>query len=150
VRHGTQSLAPERRDIPTTYYHRSGPLGDIVGGLRARGPLAEVGLIGLGAGTIAAYGEAGEHFTYFEIDPAIARLAKNPAYFTYLSDSRADVSIVLGDGRRRMAECADGRFDLLVLDAFSSDAIPVHLLTREAVQLYLRKLKPGGCLALHL
>ena len=74
----------------------------------------------------------------------------NTAYFTYIADSRAQVSIVLGDGRRKISECADGRFDLIILDAFSSDAIPVHLLTREAVALYLRKLKPGGCLALHL
>ncbi len=150
TRHGVQSLDPQRRRVPSTYFHPSGPLGDIVRGLRERGPIAEVGIIGLGAGTIAAYGAAGEHITYFEIDPAVARLAQNPAYFTYLTDSPAKISIVLGDGRRRLAECADGRFDLLILDAFSSDAIPVHLLTREAVALYLRKLKPGGCLALHL
>jgi hypothetical protein len=150
TRHGAQSLDPLRRRIPTTYFHPSGPLGDIERGLRARGPIAEVGIIGLGAGTVAAYGEPGEHITYFEIDPAVARIAENPAWFTYLSDSRASVSVVLGDGRRRIAECADGRFDLIILDAFSSDAIPVHLLTREAVALYLRKLKPGGCLALHL
>jgi len=150
TRHGSQSLDAKRRLIPTTYYHRSGPLGDIVRGLRARGPIAEAGLIGLGAGTAAAYGEPGERFTYFEIDPAVARIAKNTSFFTYLADSHAAVSIVLGDGRRRIAESPDGRFDLIVLDAFSSDAIPVHLLTREAVALYLRKLKPGGCLALHL
>jgi spermidine synthase len=118
--------------------------------LRERGPIAEVALIGLGAGTAAAYGNAGERFTFFEIDPAIARIAQNPKFFTYLTDSRAQVAIVLGDGRRRIAECADGRFDLIVLDAFSSDAIPVHLLTKEAVTLYLRKLKPSGILALHL
>ena len=150
TRHGSQSLDAKRRLIPTTYYHPSGPLGDIVRGLRERGAIAEVALIGLGAGTAAAYGESGERFTYFEIDPSIARLARNPAFFTYLTDSRARVEIVLGDGRRRIAECADGRFDLIVLDAFSSDAIPVHLLTREAVATYLRKLKPRGCLALHL
>ncbi len=150
TRHGSQSLDRARRLTPTTYYHPSGPLGDIMGGLRARGPLAEVALIGLGAGTAAAYGNAGERFTFIEIDPSIARIAKDPRYFTYLTDSRAEVSVVLGDGRRRIAEFADGRFDLIVLDAFSSDAIPVHLLTREAVSLYLRKLKPGGCLALHL
>ena len=150
TRHGSQSLDRARRLTPTTYYHPSGPLGDIFRGLRARGPIPEVALIGLGAGTAAAYGYAGERFTFFEIDPAVARIAQNPNYFTYLTDSRAEVSVVLGDGRRRIAECADGRFDLIVLDAFSSDAIPVHLLTREAVSLYLRKLKPGGCLALHL
>jgi hypothetical protein len=150
TRHGSQSLDPARRLTPTTYYHPSGPLGDIVRGLRKRGPIAEVALIGLGAGSAAAYGNAGERFTFFEIDSAVARIAQDPKYFTYLTDSRAEVSVVLGDGRRRIAECADGRFDLIVLDAFSSDAIPVHLLTEEAVGLYLRKLKPGGCLALHL
>jgi SAM-dependent methyltransferase len=150
TRHGSQSLDRERRLLPTTYYHPTGPLGDIVRGLRTRGPIADAGLIGLGAGTAAAYGDAGERFTYFEIDPAVARLAQNPAYFTYLSDSRATVSIVLGDGRRRIAEAPDASFDLIVLDAFSSDAIPVHLLTREAVTIYLRKLKPRGCLAIHL
>jgi SAM-dependent methyltransferase len=150
TRHGSQSLDPERRLIPTTYFHPSGPLGDIVRGMRARGPILEIGVIGLGAGTTAAYGEPGSHVTYFEIDPAVARLAWDPAFFTYLTDSRAEISVVLGDGRRRIAECADGRFDLIILDAFSSDAIPVHLLTREAVSLYLRKLKPGGCLAFHL
>jgi SAM-dependent methyltransferase len=150
TRHGSQSIDPERRLIPTTYFHPSGPLGDIVRGMRKRGPLAHVGVIGLGAGTTAAYGESGEQITYFEIDPAVARLARDPAYFTYLTDTHAKVDIVLGDGRRRIAECADGRFDLIILDAFSSDAIPVHLLTREAVALYLRKLKPGGCLAIHL
>ncbi len=148
--HGSQSLDPGRRSIPTTYYHPSGPLGDIVRGMRERGPIDQFGVVGLGAGSTAAYAKPGEHVTYFEIDPAVARLAWNPAYFTYLTDSPAQVSIVLGDGRRRIAECADGRFDLIILDAFSSDAIPVHLLTREAVALYLRKLKPGGCLALHL
>jgi len=150
TRHGSQSLDPTRRHTPTTYYHPSGPLGDIVRGLRERGSIAEVALIGLGAGTAAAYGNAGERFTFFEIDAAVARLAQDPRFFTYLEDSPATVSIVIGDGRLRIAECADGRFDLIVLDAFSSDAIPVHLLTQEAVALYLRKLKPGGCLALHL
>lgn len=150
TRHGSQALEPERRRTPTTYYHPSGPLGDVFRGLRARGSVTDVGLIGLGAGSAAAYGEAGERFTYFEIDPAVARIARDPAFFTYLTDSRAQVDVVLGDGRRRLAECADGRFDLIVLDAFSSDAIPVHLLTREALSMYLRKLKPGGCVALHL
>jgi len=150
TRHGAQSVDPERRLLPTTYFHPSGPLGDIMRGLRERGPIADVGIIGLGAGTIAAYGQPGERITYFEIDPSVARIARDPALFHYIEDSKAQVSIVLGDGRRRIAECADERFDLIILDAFSSDAIPVHLLTREAIALYLRKLKPGGCLALHL
>jgi hypothetical protein len=150
TRHGSQFKDLARRPIPTTYYHPSGPLGDIVRGMRERGRLAEVAIIGLGAGATAAYGEPGERFSYFELDPAVARVARDPALFTYVTDSRASVEIVLGDGRRQLAACADGRFDLIVLDAFSSDAIPVHLLTREAVATYLRKLRPSGCLAFHL
>jgi SAM-dependent methyltransferase len=150
TRHGSQSLDPAGRLIPTTYYHPSGPLGDIVRGMRERGRLADVAIIGLGAGSTAAYGESGERFSYFELDPGIARVARDPALFTYLIDSHATVEVVLGDGRRRIADRADRSFDLIVLDAFSSDAIPVHLLTREAVAIYLRKLRPGGCLAFHL
>lgn len=150
TRHGSQSTDPERRRVPTTYYHPSGPLGDIVRALRLRGPIRDAGLVGLGAGTIAAYGEPGERFTYFEIDSGVARLARDPALFTYLADARATTSIVLGDGRRSLAASPDGHFDLIVLDAFSSDAIPTHLLTRDALAVYLRKLAPGGCLAFHL
>jgi SAM-dependent methyltransferase len=118
--------------------------------LRLRGPLADVGIVGLGAGTIAAYGEPGERFTYFEIDPKVAAIARDTSLFTYLSDARAETAIVLGDGRRSLAAAGDRRFDLIIVDAFSSDAIPAHLITREALALYLSRLKPGGCVAFHL
>lgn len=150
TRHGSQPLDPERRRVPTTYYHPSGPLGDVVRGLRLKGPLTDVGIVGLGAGTIAAYGEPGENFTYFEIDPKVAAIARDPRLFTYLSDARAETTIALGDGRRSLAAREDARFDLLIVDAFSSDAIPAHLITREALALYLSRLKPGGCVAFHL
>jgi spermidine synthase len=109
-----------------------------------------VGAIGLGAGTIAAYGRPGDRFTFYEIDAAVARIASNPRYFTFLRDSKADIRIVIGDGRLRIAEAPRRAYDLIVLDAFSSDAVPVHLLTREAVALYLSKLRPGGLLAFHI
>ena len=109
-----------------------------------------VDAIGLGVGTLAAYGRPGERLTFYELDPAIARVAGDPRYFTYLRDSRADVTVVLGDGRRTIAGVADGASDLVIVDAFSSDSVPVHLLTREAIELYVRKLGPDGLIAFHV
>jgi SAM-dependent methyltransferase len=112
--------------------------------------VADVGVVGLGAGTIAAYGEPGERFTFFEIDPKVAAIARDARLFTYITDARAETTIVLGDGRRSLAARGERSFDLIVVDAFSSDAIPAHLITREALALYLSRLKPGGCVAFHL
>jgi spermidine synthase len=109
-----------------------------------------VDAIGLGVGTLAAYGQPGERLTFYELDPAIARVAGNPRFFTFLRNSRADVKIVLGDGRRRIAHVPDGTSDLVIVDAFSSDSVPVHLLTREALELYVSKLRPGGLIAFHV
>ena len=150
TRHGSQAMDPARRGSPTSYFHRSGPIGQVFEAMSAARRLREVGLIGLGAGTLAAYGEPGARFTYFEIDPAVVRIASDRELFTYLSDTRADLRVVTGDGRLKLEQEPDGHFDLLVLDAFSSDAIPVHLLTREAIALYRRKLAPDGVIALHL
>ena len=106
-------------------------------------------IVGLGSGALAAYGRAGDTFTYYEIDPAVARIASDPTLFSYLSDSAADTDIVLGDGRLSL-ERTDEIYDVMVLDAFSSDAIPVHLLTAQAVQEYLRHLRADGVLAIHI
>jgi spermidine synthase len=109
-----------------------------------------VGIVGLGAGGLAAYAQAGDRWTYFEIDPVVVRVAEDPAYFTYLRDAAARPAVVMGDGRLELERVADGAHDLLVLDAFSSDAIPVHLLTVEALRDAMRTVAPGGLLAVHV
>ena len=147
--HGIQFL-DERRLEPTTYYVQEGPLGDAFDDLRARHPQAEVGVVGLGIGTTAAYAQTGDALTFFEIDRAVVEIAQDPDYFTYLSGSPVAPRIVLGDARLSLAEEPAGSFDLLILDAFSSDAVPVHLLTREAIELYLRDLRPGGLVVFHV
>ena len=148
--HGMQAVAPAFRKIPTTYYHRDGPLGRAWTALDLDARATDIGLVGLGAGTIAAYGRAGQRMTYFELDPAVARIARDRRYFTFIADSPATVAVEIGDGRLRLARVADQAFDVLVLDAFSSDSIPVHLLTEEAIALDLRKLRPEGVLFVHL
>jgi hypothetical protein len=143
--HGTQDRATlASRRIPTTYYGREGPFGAIGDHLLPRG---DVGVIGLGSGAIAAYGSPGQRLVFHEIDPAVERLAR--VHFTYLRDSAAEVDVVLGDGRRTVA-AVDAGYRSLLVDAFSSDAIPVHLLTVEAVEAYLAALAPDGILGLHV
>ena len=144
ARHPVPRRAVHGADRATT--SATGPLGDIFGDAS----YSDVGVIGLGAGTIAAYGEPGMKLTYFEIDPEIVDLAKDPAYFTYLRDSKATVRTVVGDGRLKMADEPAGEFDLLVLDAFSSDAIPMHLLTLEAMRTYAEHLTEDGVLVVHI
>jgi hypothetical protein len=148
--HGQQSLDPARRREPLTYYHPSGPIGQTVAMLKAQRARTRVGAVGLGAGSLAAYADAHQPWTFFEIDPLVERIARNPAYFSYLSDCGAWCQVVLGDARLSLARVADASYDLLVLDAFTSDAIPIHLITRDAVQLYVSKLRPGGVLAFHI
>ncbi|MDF3053131.1 MAG: hypothetical protein K0S19_1236, partial [Geminicoccaceae bacterium] len=130
--HGAQSTDPAKRREPVTYYHRPGPIGDV---FRAFPPVAgrKVAVIGLGAGGLSAYAGTGEEWTFYEIDPDIARVATDTSYFTYLSDTPASTRLVLGDGRLAIAEAPDGYYDVIVVDAFSSDAIPTHLLTLEAL-----------------
>ncbi len=111
--------------------------------------VGQVGVIGLGVGTVAAYGRAGDSVTYYEIDPLIVELAEDPTMFTYLTDSKATISVVVGDGRRRIGH-STARYDEIVLDAFSSDSIPVHLLTLEAFETYRARLGVHGVLAVHV
>ncbi len=146
VLHGQQFLAPERRHKPTSYYTPASGVGRLLTTLSDR-PL-QVGAIGLGAGTIAAYGKAGDRYRFFEIDPAIVAAAQR--HFSFIADSPAVVELRVGDGRLLLQAEAPASFDVLVVDAFAGDAIPTHLLTREAVALYRRRLKPGGVIALHL
>jgi len=170
TRHGAQLTADGKRHFPTTYYHPSGPIGSIMrigldnayfnqirdtlvakGEPAPRQPdLRRVALVGMGVGTLAAYSRAGDDYTFFEIDSAVVRIATNSELFTFISDAKGKINIVLGDGRLKLAEQPDGHFGLIVLDAFSSDAIPAHLLTKEAFEIYAKKLAPGGIIAVHI
>jgi SAM-dependent methyltransferase len=148
--HGVQSTDPARRGEPLSYFHRGGPLGDIARHPAFERPAARVAVLGLGTGAMAAYGRAGQAWTFFEIDTAVIALARDRGYFTYLRDTSAEIRIVPGDARLSLAREPGASFDAVALDVFSSDAIPVHLLTREALALYLRVLAPGGLVAFHL
>lgn len=147
--HGAQDTRPDGACEPLTYYTRQGPLGQAIAALPARRG-RRVGVIGLGAGSMAAYSRPGEHWTFFEIDPAVERIARDPRYFRYLTGCADSIRVVIGDGRLALARVPDASFDLIVLDAFSSDAIPVHLLTREALAVYRAKLAEGGAIIFHL
>jgi SAM-dependent methyltransferase len=148
--HGAQSLDESRRREPLTYFHRTGPIGQALAAVNEVSPRRRVAVIGLGIGSLAAYGQPGQRWTFYEIDPTIATLARDERYFTFVRDSAADVGIVLGDARISLAKEPPRSFDLLILDAFSSDAIPVHLITRQALQLYARVLEPNGVLVFHI
>jgi SAM-dependent methyltransferase len=147
--HGVQFTDARSAD-PTSYYVAGSPLSDVFAELRTRTDAADIGVVGLGAGVVAAYTETADRLTYFEIDPLVVQLASDPHYFSYLTDSAALVDIVLGDGRLTLADEPAASFDVLVLDAFSSDSVPPHLLTAEAIASYMRVLRPGGVLAFNL
>jgi MFS family permease len=148
IDHGLQFLAPARRDDPTTYYAPESGVGVALRAAGAEKSALRVGVIGLGVGTLAAYGRRGDRYTFYEINPLVDRLAKHD--FTFLRDSPATVDTVLGDGRLSLESESPQGFDLLAVDAFSGDSIPVHLLTREAFALYFRQLEPQGVLAVHI
>ncbi len=151
--HGQQSLDPLLRREPSTYFTRSGPIGQLFGALEQRlaQPGARVAIVGLGAGTLAAYARPGQRWTFYEIDPLVEQIARDPRFFTYLEDCQADsVEVVLGDARLRLRDAPDHVYQLIVLDAFSSDSLPVHLISREAIALYRAKLAAGGVLAFNL
>ena len=151
--HGRQFLEPGRRGEPLTYFHRRGPAGDVMAVLRSKFPEApaRIAVVGLGAGSLAAYARPGDAITFFELDPAVERLAR--AHFSYLADAEARgaaVRVVHGDARLSLAREEGKRYDLLMVDAFSSDSIPVHLVTREALALYRRRVSADGLLAFHV
>ncbi len=146
VNHGVQLMAPELRRAHITYYGPGSGVGLAMQTLR-HSPL-RVGVIGLGAGSLASYAEQGDVFRFYEINPLVEQLARKD--FTYLSDCSGTVEVVLGDGRLSLEREPDQHYDLFVVDAFSGDAVPVHLLTRQALELYFRHLKSTGILALHI
>jgi SAM-dependent methyltransferase len=151
--HGAQDVRPAYRTTPLTYYHAAGPLGALfarVPRLAEGAPPRRVAVVGLGTGTLACWGRAGERWTFYEIDPLMVRLARDPRLFTYLRDCPPRSDVVLGDARLSLARAPRGAYDLILLDAFSSDAVPTHLLTAEAVRTYLDRLAPGGVLAVHV
>lgn len=149
--HGRQNTGVDRRCEALSYYHREGPLGRIFNQFQNSTPAANVAIIGLGTGATISYARPSERWTFYEINPAVVSVAKSPQYFTYLSNcAAAPVEMVLGDARLKLHDSPDQAYNLLVLDAFSSDAIPVHLMTQQALDLYLSKLAPGGMLVFHI
>jgi uncharacterized membrane protein YhaH (DUF805 family)/protein-L-isoaspartate O-methyltransferase len=145
--HGLQFIAPEKKDMPTAYYSPTSGIGLTLRNM----PKQEgrrIGIVGLGVGTIAIYGHKTDTIRFYEINPEVERLARK--YFTYLEDSQAQVEVTLGDGRLSMERESPQNYDVLVVDAFSSDAVPVHLLTTEAMEIYLKHLAEDGVLAFHI
>jgi len=147
--HGRQSLDPARSREPLSYYYASGPIGQSFASDGA-GRRSSVAAVGLGAGSLACYSRPGQQWAFYEIDPSVERIARDPAYFTFLRDCAPDATITLGDARLELAHAPDASYDLMVLDAYSSDSTPIHLITREALALYRAKLAPGGALAFHI
>ena len=146
VEHGVQFQSPKLRDQPTTYYGPDSGVGIVLSECLQR-PM-RVGVVGLGVGTVATYGRAGDVYRFYELNPQVIEIARSQ--FTFLKDSQASVSTIEGDARLSLEREKEPPYDVLVLDAFSGDAVPVHLLTREALALYLRHLKPDGMVAFHL
>ncbi|MSQ62759.1 MAG: hypothetical protein EXR33_02795 [Betaproteobacteria bacterium] len=147
IMHGEQDMTDDGRRKPSTYYQPSSGVGAAVAARQARGAI-RVGVIGLGTGTLAAYGRKGDVYRFYDINPQVIAIAR--AEFTYLGDSEAAIEVALGDARLNLEREEPQGFDLLAVDAFSSDAIPVHLITREALGVYLRHMKPDGIIAFHV
>ncbi|MBL8764223.1 MAG: fused MFS/spermidine synthase [Phycisphaerae bacterium] len=154
TRHGQQIRAsPELRAVPMSYYHPTGPIGQVFETYKADPRFRSVAVVGMGVGTMAAYARRGQAMSFYEIDPVILRLATNRNMFTYMGDAfdrGAILNAYIGDARLKLAQAEDGLYGIIVLDAFSSDAIPVHLMTLEAVEMYRRKMMPDGMLAFHI
>ncbi|MBM3567898.1 MAG: hypothetical protein FJX46_03990 [Alphaproteobacteria bacterium] len=148
--HGAQSLDYEKRGQPIGYYHPLGPIGRLLME-RGDGPLtSSVAVVGLGVGGLASYANAGEHWTFYEIDRDIIHMASDPRLFTLIEGAPAAIRIVEGDARLSVAREPDQQFSLIILDAFSSDSVPMHLLTLEAFEMYRRKIKPEGVILVHV
>jgi hypothetical protein len=148
--HGKQWLNPYTRSEPVSYYHRQGPVGQVFSEFQGRKKKTRIAVTGLGTGSLAAYAGPGQEIDFYEIDPAVKRISTNPAFFSFLSDCRARWKVILGDARLTMEKAPPQAYGMIILDAFSSDSIPVHLLTREAVEMYFSKLSRDGILLVHI
>jgi SAM-dependent methyltransferase len=147
ITHGLQFVDPSRSMLATTYYNEPSGVGVVLENF-PRATNRRVGVVGLGTGTLAVYGRKGDTFRFYDINPEVRRLAKSG--FSFLKNSAATIEVVPGDARLSLQRETPQQFDVLVLDAFTSDAIPVHLLTREAFEIYFRHLKPDGVIAVHI
>jgi SAM-dependent methyltransferase len=147
IMHGEQYMTGPWRTFITSYYQETSGVGAAIRAKQAVGPV-RVGVIGLGTGTLAAYGREGDTFRFYDIDPRVVTVARSE--FTYLGDSQAKIEIAIGDARLALERETPQGFDVLAVDAFSGDAIPVHLITREALRVYLRQVKPDGIVAFHV
>jgi hypothetical protein len=148
--HGMQAIGGSDPNAPLTYFHRTGPFGQAFASLPALSQAREVGVVGLGVGSLASYATAGQRWTFYEIDRAVESIARNTGLFTYLRECGDRCQVVIGDARQSLMRATPARYGLIVLDAFSSDAIPMHLLTKEALELYLSRLDERGVLAFHV
>jgi hypothetical protein len=147
--HGAQDFSPGRERTPISYYHRGSPIGQLLSAMPSS-VTSRAAIIGLGTGSVACYSKPGEHWTFYEIDPTVERIARDPRYFTYLRVCPGRFDVILGDARLRLPRAADRRYGLIMADAFSSDAVPVHLITREALALYRSKLREEGIVAFNI
>jgi hypothetical protein len=148
--HGAQSIDHQSNLTPLSYYYRTGPAGQVLLANASRHGSGRVAIVGLGTGALACYGTVNQIFTFYEIDPLVEKIARDNRLFTFLRDCPPRIDVVIGDARISLARAPNRIYDLFVLDAFSSDVIPVHLLTRQAVELYLQKTAPTGVLLFHV
>lgn len=149
--HGRQFVDQSRRCEPLSYHHENGPLGQVMAVFNAAPANPRVAVIGLGVGAMAAYSKPSQQWAFYEINPDVISMARNSEYFTYLQNcASGSLTVVEGDARLSLRSAPESHYGLIVLDAFSSDAIPVHLVTQQALDLYLSKLAPGGMLAFHI
>lgn len=148
--HGAQFREGKQQFMPVTYYSPGGPASDVFAQISKKRGKQEVGVIGLGVGSVVCYKAPGRHFDFFEIDQDVAKYAEDPKYFTYLSGCKSPYDIIIGDGRLKIAEKPDKTYDMIFLDAFSSDNIPIHVMTKEAFEIYFDKLKDGGVITMNI
>lgn len=150
TKHGAQRLVSPFQTTPLTYYSQPGPMGQLFKTFESKSQHWNIGAVGLGAGALACYQTGQQNWTFYEIDPLVIEVAKDDRYFSYLKRCTPSATFVVGDARLSLKHEPDQKFDLLIMDAFSSDSIPTHLLTQEAIKLYFAKLKPNGILTFHI